>query len=119
MDYFKRVIYAGCIGSLLFFTVSCNKGGEVSGKGIISVSVIDNDAEQTPVPDVEITIAPGDITGKTDSSGTASFKVDPGDYYVDADVCCMGPGFIQYHEPVSVLAGDTAEVELSACLRCQ
>jgi len=119
MDCFKRIIYTGCIGSLLFFSISCNKEPAESGTGIISVSVIDNDAEKTPVPDVEITIAPGDITGETDARGIASFEVDTGNYFVDADVCCMGPGFIQYHEPVTVLAGDTAEVALTACLRCQ
>ena len=119
MDNIKRVFYAGCIFSLLFFSVSCNKEPGEPSSGIILVSVIDNDTEKTPVPDVDITIMPGDMNGKTNASGTASFEVDTGDYYVDANVCCMGPGFIQYHEPVTVLAGDTAEVELSACLRCQ
>jgi len=119
MDYFIRVIYTGCIGSLLLFSVSCNKEPAETSKGIIYVSVVDNDAEKTPVPDVEIVITPGDITGKTNASGKASFKVDPGGYYVDADVCCIGPGFIQFHEPVTVTADDTAKVTLSACLRCQ
>lgn len=118
MDFFRRAIYAGCIGSLLFFSVSCNKEATESGKGIIFVFVIDNDAERTPVPDVEITVEPGDITGKTDSIGTASFEVDPGEYFVNGDVCCIGPGFIQYHEAVTVRAGDTAGVEMTACLRC-
>jgi hypothetical protein len=118
MDCFKRVIYAGCIGSLLLFSVSCDKEPAETGTGVISVSVIDNDADKTPVPDVDITITPGDIYGKTDAFGTATFEVDTGDYYVDADVCCIGPGFIQYHESVKVLIDDTAKVELSACLRC-
>jgi len=118
MESFKGVIYTICIGSLLFLSVSCNKEQGETTKGIIYVTVVDNDIEKTPVPGVEIVITPGDITGMTNASGKASFKVDPGGYYVDADVCCIGPGFIQYHEPVTVTANDTAEVTLSACLRC-
>lgn len=118
MDFFRRVIYTGSIGSLLFISVSCNREPIETVQGIIFVSVVDNDAEKTPVPDVELTITPGNITGRTNTSGTAIFKVDPGEYYVDADVCCIGPGLIQYHEPVTVTAGDTAEVEITACLRC-
>ncbi len=118
MDYCSRIIYSVWIVSMLFFLGSCNEEPAASNMGIIFVSVVDNDADKTPVPNVEITITPGEITWKTSDAGTASFEVDPGDYYVDADVCCIGPGFIQYHEPVTVLADDTAKVELTACLRC-
>ena len=118
MKYSSKIIYSLCIGSMLFFFGSCKKEPGASDKGIIFVSVVDNDAGKTPVPNVEIKIMPVEVTGKTNDAGTASFEIDPGDYYVDADVCCIGPGFIQYHEPVTVHAEDTAKVELTACLRC-
>ena len=118
MVFCRSIMYTVIVGCLILFFGSCNKAPAEPVTGVISVSVIDNDAGNTPVPDVDITIKPGDLNGRTDASGTARFEVDPGDYYVDADVCCIGPGFIQYHEPVTVLAHDTAEVELSACLRC-
>lgn len=118
MNLFMKLIYSVFLLSLLFFLASCNKKPTESRTGIITVSVIDNDPEETPVPDVEITVTPGDITKKTNANGIASFEVDPGDYYVDADVCCVGPGYINYHEPITVVANDTVEVELLACLRC-
>ena len=118
MDYGSKIFYSLYIGSMLFFFGSCNKEPAAADKGVIFISVVDNDAGKTPVPNVDITIMPGELTGRTDDAGTASFEIDPGDYYVDADVCCIGPGFIQYHEPVTVLAEDTAKVELTACLRC-
>jgi hypothetical protein len=99
--------------------VYCNKEPSESAAGIISVSVIDNDSESTPVPNVEIRISPGDIILKTNADGIAISEVDPGDYFVDADVCCVGPGFIHYHEPIRVIANNTVEVELAACSLCQ
>jgi len=104
--------------SLLFILVSCNKEPVESKTGKISISVIDNDTEETPVPDVQIMITPGNIIMKTNANGIASFEVDPGDYYVDADVCCIGPGYIQYHESIKVEANRTVEIKLAACLRC-
>ena len=98
--------------------VSCSNEPAESITGIISVSVVDNDPDKTPVPDVEITVTPGDFTRMTDANGTASFEVDPGDYFVDADVCCAGPGYIHYYEAVTAVAHQTAELELTACLRC-
>ena len=92
---------------MLFVLISCDKKSTEFKTGIISVSVIDNDPEETPVPNVEITITPGDIIKKTNASGIASFEVDPGDYYVDADVCCIGPGYIHYHEPITVISDET------------
>ena len=118
MNLFMKLIYSVFLVFLLFFLVSCNKKPTESKTAIISVSVVDNDSEETPVSDVEITITPGGIIKKTNENGIASFKVDPGDYYVEADVCCIGPGYIHYHEPITVVANETVEVELLACLRC-
>jgi hypothetical protein len=119
MNCFRKLIDSVSFLFLLFLMASCNKEPAAPQAGIISVSVIDNDPNQTPVADVEITVTPGDIIRETNANGTASFEVDPGDYFVDADVCCMGPGFIHYHEAVTVAAHQTAELELTACLRCQ
>ena len=118
MNLNLKLIKAVCLVSLVFFLAYCNKERTESTAGIISVSVIDNDSKETPVSDVEITITPGGIVKKTNADGIASFEVDPGDYFVDAAVCCVGPGYIIYHEPITVLANETVEVELSACLRC-
>ncbi len=113
-----KLIYSVFLVSLFFFSVSCNKKPTESKTAIISVSVIDKDPEETPVQDVEINITPGDIIKKTNANGIASFEVDPGDYYVNADVCCVGPGYIHYHEPITVVANETGKVKLLACLRC-
>jgi len=86
--------------------------------GTISVSVNDNDPNQTPVPNVTITIMPSNIVQRTDANGITNFEVKPGDYFVDAEVCCVGPGNIIYHEPVTVVANKTSEVKLTACLLC-
>jgi hypothetical protein len=45
--------------------------------------------------------------------------VPAGRYVVNAELCCVGPGFIEYHEDVTVAAGETAEVLLFSCLACQ
>jgi len=113
-----KLIYSIFLLSLLLFFVSCINKPTESKTGIIYVSVIDNNPAETPVPDVEITITPGDIIKKTNANGIASFEVDPGDYYIDADVCCVGPGYIHYHEPITVADDETVEVELLACLIC-
>lgn len=104
--------------SFVFLLVYCNKEPAESTTGIIAVSVNDNDIDETPVPDVEITITPGDIVNTTTANGIATFEVDPGDYFVNAAVCCVGPGNIIYHEPITVISNKTVEVKLTACLRC-
>ena len=106
--------------SFLFLVVFLllNVGCDTLGPAIISVLVVDNDHQETPIPDVEITITPGNIVKKTNANGIAGFEVAPGHYYVDADVCCLGPGYIHYHEPVAVVENDTTEVKLLGCLAC-
>jgi len=103
---------------LFFFSIGCNDKPTESQLGIIAVIVVDNDVAETPVPGVEITITPGDLAKQTDANGLCSFEIDPGAYYVDAEVCCIGPGYIHYHEPVTVVENETTEVTLLACLRC-
>ena len=102
----------------LFFLVCCNQEPTESTTGTISVLVVDNDSEETPVADVEITITPGNNTKKTNADGMTSFEVNASDYFVDAEVCCAGPGNIEYHVPVKVIENKTADVELLACLLC-
>lgn len=84
--------------------------------GFISVLVMDS--EEGPVADVLITVNPGNREARTGENGLAIFAVPPGDYFVDAQVCCIGPRFIPYHEPVTVVKNDTSRVQLNACLRC-
>ena len=110
-----KIILILLFGLSLF--ISCNKEDEPK-TGIISVFVVDNDSVKTPVADVEITIMQKGIIKKTDANGFCSFEVAPGDYFVDANVCCAGPGFIQYHKPVTVVEGETTQVILLACLMC-
>lgn len=100
--------------SLFFFQVSCTD----KSSGTLSVSVVDNDPQETPIPDVEITITPGNIVKMTDANGLCTFELDPGDYYVDANVCCLGPGYLEYHELAKVSANETKEVKLVGCLSC-
>jgi len=103
---------------LLFISISCDDSTTESRLGLISVVVVDNDSIATPVPNVEITITPIDIIKMTDSNGTCSFEVKPGNYFVDAEVCCQGTGNIEYHIPVNVVENKTSDVKLLACLNC-
>ena len=119
MKLSMKLIYSVFLIFLLFYLVSCNNEPTESKTGIISVSVIDNDPEETPVSDVEITITPGNLVKQTNANGLCSFEVDPGAYYVDADVCCVGAGYIHYHEPVTIVENETTELILVACLDCE
>jgi hypothetical protein len=90
---------------------------ETQKSGIISVLVIDEGLNQT-VEDVLITLTPGNIVLKTNKDGIAEFEVPAGDYFVDALVCCIGPGGIEYHLPATVRVGETTRVKMLACLIC-
>jgi len=85
--------------------------------GFVYAFVIDGGGKQ-PVADVTITLTPGNHVAITDKRGLAVFEVPAGDYFVDAQVCCIGPGFIEYHVAVEVVGGETARVTLEACLAC-
>jgi hypothetical protein len=103
---------------LLFNSISCDDSTTESRMGLISVVVVDNDSNVTPVPDVAITLTPINIVKMTDSSGTCNFNVKSGNYFIDAEVCCQGAGNIEYHVEVNVLENKTSNVKLFACLSC-
>lgn len=105
--------------SSVCFINSCKTttGTDQSDVGYVSVEVIDED--EAPVENVEIYLAPDSLLKVTDSKGNAFFTVDVGDYFIDAKVCCVGPGYINYHEPVKVEKSDTVKKQLFACLKCQ
>ncbi len=88
--------------------------------GLLTVSVTDQTltSSQVPVSGVEIEITPGGLVSTTNNEGVAVFEVAPGVYFVNASVCCQGPGFIEYHVPITVAGGETQAVELQACLAC-
>jgi hypothetical protein len=98
--------------------MGCGDDPAQSETGRIHVAVVDNSTSD-PVEGVEIAITPAGVVSTTAADGVARFEIAPGDYFVDAQVCCVGPGFIQYHEPIQVVARETAEVTLSACLSCE
>jgi predicted amidohydrolase len=85
--------------------------------GTISVQVIDSPGD-IPVEGVEVTIEKLNLVGTTDATGTVVFEVPVGDYFVDARVCCIGPGWIDHHVSVTVTKDETAEVTLLACSIC-
>jgi len=114
----NRLIRTALLSFLLLISISCDSGPTDSSLGVISVIVVDNDANKTPVPNVSITIMPNNIVQITDLNGITSFEVDAGNYIVDAEVCCLGPGNIIYHERVTVIENETTDVELEACLSC-
>jgi hypothetical protein len=103
---------------LVFNFISCDDSTTESRLGLISVLVVDNDSIATPVPNVEITVTPIDIIKMTDSNGTCNFEVKPGNYFVDAEVCCQGAGNFEYHVMVNVVENKTFNVKLLACLNC-
>lgn len=113
-----KLIISALLCFLFFNSISCDDLATESKLGVISVIVVDNDLNGAPVPNVEITVTPFDIVQKTDSNGISNFEVEPGNYFVDAEVCCVGPGNIEYHVPVKVIENKTAEVKLLACLSC-
>lgn len=107
---------------LVLVSVFCNgepdESFTVPATGIISVSVVDNDSAETPISGVEITLNPGNTKKMTNANGLCSFPASAGNYYVDADVCCAGPGNIHYHELVTAVENDTTTVKLTGCLSC-
>jgi hypothetical protein len=119
MKFINKFIISTFLYFLFFNSVSCDNTPTDSGLGVISVTVVDNDANETPVPNVEITVTPINIVQRTDPNGICNFEVEPGDYFVDAEVCCLGPGNIVYHVPVQVIENKTSNVKLEACLSCE
>ena len=118
MKYIVKLIMLALFCFLFFNSISCDDAATESRLGVISVIVVDNDVNGTPVPNVEITVTPIHVVQKTDSSGICNFEVEPGNYFVDAEVCCVGPGNIEYHVSVIVIENKTSDVKLLACLSC-
>ncbi|SMO86978.1 hypothetical protein [Gracilimonas mengyeensis] len=114
----KHFVFTILVVSLSFSFSSCKTSTEPNEreKGHVSVLVIDQN--EIPVKDIEIYLAPESILKVTDTNGRAFFTVDVGDYFIDADICCMGPGFIKYHVPVTVEKSDTVKQILHACSAC-
>ena len=99
----------------LLFSLACANDPVAPRTGFIVVTVMDS---STPVAGVEIRILPDNLIAMTNDQGLARFEVGPGDYFVDANVCCSGPELIDYHVPITVAGGETEGVELQACLAC-
>lgn len=118
MKPYRVIAFSILMIPLFYFVISCNGKSLESSTGTVSISVVDNDSENTPIPDVKITITPGNMVKKTDTEGLCSFDLPPGDYYINASVCCAGPGNIDYHELVTVVKNETKEVILEGCLSC-
>jgi len=112
------IIYLAVLILLLFSQVSCTGKPTESQTGIIIILVVDSDPHETPIPDVEITIAPGNLIKRTDSNGLCSFELDSGEYLVNADVCCNGIDYIHYSESVRLLADETQELKFFGCSGC-
>ncbi len=119
MKLIMKIIVPVSFIFLSYYITSCDSGVTDTKNGTISVLVVDNDPNATPVPDIDITIAPLQVIKKTDVNGIARFEVAPGNYFVDAEVCCRGPLNITYHEPVEVIENRTSNVRLTACLACE
>ena len=99
-----------------FVLVGCSETPEEPGSG--TILAVATDPQVGPVADVEVTLVPENLRMTTDQNGLVIFVVPAGDYFVDATLCCIGPG-TQYHVPVTVREGETVRVELGACLTCR
>jgi hypothetical protein len=65
-----------------------------------------------------VSIAGSNRSAISDESGLAIFQLAPGEYFVDAQLCCRGPRGIDFHVPVSVAAAETVEITLEGCSLC-
>ena len=106
-----------CVSVLVDGCADDTEAPEAAKPGIISALVVDENLNG-PVADVTSTVMPGNIVMKTDRNGLAIFEVAPGEYFVDASVCCAGVGDIEYHISIIVSEGETTRVKMEACLAC-
>jgi hypothetical protein len=118
VNFIIKLVLSALSYFIFLSLISCDDATTESRLGVISVIVVDNDGNETPVPDVEITVIPINVVKNTNASGVCNFEVEPGKYFVDAEVCCVGPGNIEYHVPVTVSENRTSDVKLFACLAC-
>jgi hypothetical protein len=103
--------------AVLLLLLQCAGDSTSPFDGTLSVYVLDN--QVGPVAGQSIAISPDGMTAQTNTHGVAVFLLPAGDHFVDAQVCCLGPGYINYHVPVAVRASDTVSVTLRACLTCE
>lgn len=115
----SQAIITCAIFLVLTCLISCGENYPIEPEmGYISAHVSDT-ASKSPMPDVEITVVPGDLVQLTDMNGRTVFEVDPGEYYVNAEICCFIIFPVEYHIPVTVVKGDTVEVEMADCFSCE
>ncbi|NOZ08092.1 MAG: hypothetical protein GXO91_04330 [FCB group bacterium] len=120
MKFSFRLILSVLVIFSLFYFVACNNGPTKPKTGILLVSAVDNDLEEPAIKDIEITISPGNIVKTTDENGECLFELEPGDYILDTEVCCVGaPGEVPYQEQITLVENDTVEVILPFCLSCE
>lgn len=112
----NHIVFVNLLIILCLSSCQITSDNNKNEQGYISVTVIDENNEL--VKDVEIYLNPDSISIVTDLNGNAFFNVEVGDYFIDADVCCIGPSYIKYHEPVTVERNDTVKKELHACSVC-
>ncbi len=113
----KTIIFL-ILSIYLFNQISCSDEVTDTELGTVDVLVVDNDPSSTPIPDIEVTLMPINKIEFTDSSGSCSFNVKSGNYFVDAEVCCAGVSNIVFHEMVRVDENKTSTVKLVGCLSC-
>jgi len=118
MKEFRISIYLVSMLFLFFSYFSCTGESTEFDTASLLVYVIDNDQQETPIPGVEVIVTPGNIIKKSNSKGLCRFELKPGDYYVDAKVCCIGPGWFLYHEPVNISLNESKTLKLHGCLSC-
>lgn len=97
--------------------VGCGDHFTDSSLGFVSVSIIDT-STLLPVPNVVVAISGTGHSATTGKDGSVRFELTPGKYYVDSNVCCVGPSFKRYHLPIIVESGREIEVSLAACSAC-
>ena len=116
MKILRTLLEVASLATLLSL-LQCSDDVTSAFGGILSVRVVD--PQIGPVADQLITILPDSQRAQTNMGGVAVFFLPAGDHFVDAQVCCLGPGFITYHVPVTIRGADTTSVTLRACLTCE
>jgi len=113
----RHFLFGVLVSGILLSFLDCRDDSIGPFDGILSVYVMDY--QVGPVADQMITILPEGVTAQTNKAGVAVFLLPAGDHYVNAHLCCVGPGLIEYHILVTLQAGDTTSLTLRACLTCE
>jgi hypothetical protein len=112
----NRILRALSLFVIAVLVAGCSDESTRPQTGTVEVLVLDENDQ--PVADQVVELAPAGLTLSTDNEGFASFTIPCGTYFVDASLCCIGPGYFEYHEQVTVIAGGVTRVTLRACLTC-